>query len=177
MERDSGLRDKLSKTQSVLQPIAAKYICAYESSKETRDFFLQLKKQTKVDKILKGSVVFTTAEECEIYFRHTSTSIGFYFGNLARLNEKSWLNDDIVDVSIDEIVQYHNNSEAPVYAFSSQFYAKLTEITVGPKHSLVSRWTLNIDIFSYVCLIIPVCKGYHWSVIIVHNICKFGMVT
>jgi sentrin-specific protease 7 len=112
-------------------------------------------------------------------------------GDVRRLTEGEFLNDSIIDMQIKRIVleakekaevgvaqglQQSEGSTAgghnasPVYAFSSMFYTKLTEIETSDKtvlHDKVKRWTKNVDIFSKEFIFIPINIGAHWSLVCV----------
>ena len=52
-----------------------------------------------------------------------------------------------------------------LYIYNSCFYIKLTQ--VNPK--TISKWTKNTDIFSKKYLVIPICRGHHWTLVIVRT--------
>lgn len=62
--------------------------------------------------------------------------------------------------------------QARVHAFSCLFYGKLTELSTKEfkaSHTLVARWTKNVNLFDLDFIIIPINLTYHWSVCILTN--------
>ena len=49
--------------------------------------------------------------------------------------------------------------------YNSCFYIKLRQF--NPK--TISKWTKNTDIFSKKYLVIPICRGHHWTLVIVRT--------
>lgn len=114
-------------------------------------------------------------------------AISISVGDVRRLTEGEFLNDNIIDLQIKRIVlgakqrdpspqpneaatTVGGHNASPIYAFSSMFYTKLTEIAGADSaliHSMVKRWTKNVDIFSKDFIFIPINIGAHWSLVCV----------
>jgi len=79
------------------------------------------------------------------------------------LKDEEWLNDNIIDAYMALIMQ--RSQERPylpvVYTFSTHFYTALR----SQGYSKVSRWTSNINIFSYDVLFLPIHSGAHWTLL------------
>ena len=130
----------------------------------------------------------------------TQDTITLCVGDVRRLTEGEFLNDNLIDLQIKRAVldtlrarsvprdglpalsagssaetsgktspppstiAAAGHKSSPVYAFSSMFYSKLTEVAdKGQAYSLVRRWTKNVDIFSKDFLFVPINIGAHWS--------------
>lgn len=110
-------------------------------------------------------------------------------GDLGRLEEAEFLNDNIVDFflkleTIDpDLSQLLDSSLTPelvkqqLHVFSSHFYTKLHETRISTKscadqkqaYERVERWTRGIDIFAYKYVLVPIVEHLHWSLAVICN--------
>lgn len=115
-------------------------------------------------------------------------------GDLSRLEETEFLNDNIVDfflklettdrdlsqlLSIDESLS-PSVVRNQVHVFSSHFYTKLHETRISQRkradhtraYERVERWTRDRDVFAYKFLLVPIVERLHWSLAVVCNPAK-----
>lgn len=110
-------------------------------------------------------------------------------GDLGRLEEAEFLNDNIVDFflkleTIDpDLSQLLDSSLTPevvkqqLHVFSSHFYTKLHETRISTKsrvdqkqaYERVERWTRGIDVFAYKYVLVPIVEHQHWSLAVICN--------
>lgn len=95
------------------------------------------------------------------------------FGDLERLDEGQFLNDNIVSFALRRIEKNmapeHKDS---VHFFNSFFYPSFTTKN-GKKtfnYDAVKRWTKNKDIFTIPYIVVPICIDLHWFVAIICNL-------
>lgn len=81
-------------------------------------------------------------------------------------NPLQWLNDEVINFYMELIAERSRlNDKLPkVHAMNTFFLKKLQE----QGYSGVRRWTKKIDIFSFDVIPIPVHKGIHWCMAIIH---------
>lgn len=97
-------------------------------------------------------------------------AITIHVGDLKRLEPGVYFNDNLIDLKIKFLIaELPPEKKSRIYAFSCLFLAKLTEIKGDEKaaHQLVSRWTKNVNIFSFDYLLFPINKSMHWSLVVV----------
>jgi sentrin-specific protease 7 len=85
---------------------------------------------------------------------------------MRRLEPCVYLNDNLIDLRVKNLVaKLSDERRKKIHAFSCLFYGKLTEVNDGGKaaHSLVSRWTKSLDLFSLDFVLIPINFAMHWS--------------
>lgn len=92
-------------------------------------------------------------------------------GDLHRLEPGVYFNDNLIDFMIKHLLAELQLQDSvrrkKVYAFSCLFYAKLTEVKDGKfAHTLVSKWTKNVNLFDMECIIFPINLNNHWSLVI-----------
>ena len=87
--------------------------------------------------------------------------------NLQNLEQGFLIDDNIIDFVLfykaEERSAYPNFPADLLYIFSSCFYKKLTDF--NPNR--IRHWTRGVNIFSKEFVIIPVCTGRHWMLVIV----------
>ncbi|KAK4544267.1 hypothetical protein LTR36_004477 [Oleoguttula mirabilis] len=95
------------------------------------------------------------------------------YGDLERLDEGQFLNDNIVSFALRRIEE----NMAPefkdsVHFFNSFFYPSFTTKNgkKGFNYDAVKRWTKNKDIFSIPYIVVPICIDLHWFVAIICNL-------
>lgn len=84
---------------------------------------------------------------------------------MALLSDQSWLNDNLIDLGIKEILANNKNSNNPlvVHAFTSHFYAKLMKKITHIEYALVRRWTKNVNIFEMdISVVVNNIRKNHW---------------
>ena len=84
---------------------------------------------------------------------------------MARLGGQLWLNDNLIDMGIKEILASNKISNDPlvVHAFSSHFYDKLMEKITHIEYALVRRWTKNVNIFEMdISVVVNNIRKDHW---------------
>lgn len=81
-------------------------------------------------------------------------------------NPLTWLNDEVINFYMEMLGERSklNDSLPKVYGMNTFFLKRLLETG----YSGVRRWTRKVDIFSYDILVIPVHKGIHWCMSIIH---------
>lgn len=96
------------------------------------------------------------------------------FGNIdvqssftACLEKGQEIKDNVLDLYFLHAAenQLRENLKDFVYLYNSCFYLRLTQF--NPK--AIFKWTKNTDIFSKKYLVIPVCYGHHWILVIVRT--------
>ncbi|KAI9659771.1 MAG: hypothetical protein M1829_006533 [Trizodia sp. TS-e1964] len=97
------------------------------------------------------------------------------FGDLDRLDEGQFLNDNIIAFHLRYLEeQFHkSNPETAkkVYMFNTFFYERLTSSSRrGIDYEAVKKWTSKIDIFDYDFLVVPINESAHWYVAIICNL-------
>lgn len=93
--------------------------------------------------------------------------------DLKLLNEKEWLNDELINFYVNMIQERSQNPKLPkVYAFSTFFYPKL----VSSGYSSLRRWTKRVDIFSYDIIVIPVHLGLDFNSVYLY-LCLISFVS
>lgn len=91
--------------------------------------------------------------------------------DLAKLEDKEFLNDSIVDL----FIRYLQNNISPdivkkMHFFSTFFYERLTARSKRQiDYDAVKNWTKTINIFTRDYIVIPICENAHWYVMIVCN--------
>lgn len=89
-------------------------------------------------------------------------------GDAKRLGDYEYLNDNIIDFKMKHYLQENLSSPPQIYAFSCQFYSRLTQ---GKDHfdgyRLVASWTKSFDLFSKHFIYVPVNLNAHWSLSII----------
>ncbi|KAK5119891.1 hypothetical protein LTR85_007217 [Meristemomyces frigidus] len=95
------------------------------------------------------------------------------YGDLERLDEGQFLNDNLVSFALrrieEDMAPEHKDS---VHFFNSFFYPSFTTKN-GKKvfnYDAVKRWTKNKDIFSVPYIVVPICIDLHWFVAIICNL-------
>lgn len=78
----------------------------------------------------------------------------------------TWLNDEVINFYMELLGERSRQNEnlPKVHAMNTFFLPRLLEIG----YSGVRRWTRKVDIFSFDIIPIPVHKGIHWCMAIVH---------
>ncbi|KAK5133914.1 hypothetical protein LTR08_007143 [Meristemomyces frigidus] len=95
------------------------------------------------------------------------------FGDIERLDEGQFLNDNIVSFALRQIEEkMAPEFKDSVHFFNSFFYPSFT--MKGGKRAFnydaVKRWTKNKDIFSMPYIVVPICIDLHWFVAIICNL-------
>ena len=81
--------------------------------------------------------------------------------DVARLTGQQYLNDNLIDLGIKELVLDKKNMR--VYAFSCHFYGTMMRNSNKITFQFVSRWTKRIDIFGMDVVIIVInISNLHW---------------
>lgn len=97
------------------------------------------------DKALKGKVTFALTPQ-----------------DLITLAPRGWLNDEIINHSLNLVLKRSLSSEntkyPKIHVFNTFFYTFLK----SGGHARVKKWTRKIDIFSLDLVLIPVHLGHHW---------------
>lgn len=77
-----------------------------------------------------------------------------------------WLNDEVINFYMELLAERSrlNDNLPKVHAMSTFFLKKLLE----NNYSSVKRWTKKVDIFAHDIILIPVHKGKHWCLAIIH---------
>lgn len=95
------------------------------------------------------------------------------FGDLERLDEGQFLNDNIISFALRQIEETTSPEyKDSIHFFNSFFYSFLTTKN-GRKefnYDAVKRWTKNKDIFSIPYIVVPICINLHWFVAIICNL-------
>ncbi|KAI9766261.1 MAG: hypothetical protein M1840_006675 [Geoglossum simile] len=99
------------------------------------------------------------------------------FGDLERLDEGEFLNDNIIAFYLRYLEQKlepkHDSTANRVYFFNTFFYERLTSRSSGKKginYEGVQKWTSKIDIFNFDYVVVPVNESAHWYVAIICNL-------
>ncbi len=103
------------------------------------------------------------------------------FGDLFRLDEDEFLNDNLIGFFL-RYLEYHLEQTHPelaekVYFYNSYFFERLTHTSKGKKginYESVQKWTRNIDIFNHDFVVVPVNESFHWYVVIICNLSKLS---
>lgn len=77
-----------------------------------------------------------------------------------------WLNDEVINFYMELLCERSRENERlpKVHAMNTFFLKRLTEAG----YSGVRRWTRKVDIFAFDVIPIPVHKGVHWCMAIIH---------
>ncbi|KAI9777439.1 MAG: hypothetical protein M1839_008851 [Geoglossum umbratile] len=99
------------------------------------------------------------------------------FGDLERLDEGEFLNDNIIAFYLRYLEQdlefKHASIAKRIYFFNTFFYERLTSRSSGRKginYEGVQKWTSKIDIFDFDYIVVPVNESAHWYVAIICNL-------
>lgn len=95
-------------------------------------------------------------------------------GDVLRLADGEYLNDNLVDFYIKYLSREHRGLEASracmerVHVFSSQFFTALVDASSGRAaderaHRAVEHWTKNVAVFEKDFLLVPIAQDLHWS--------------
>jgi hypothetical protein len=89
--------------------------------------------------------------------------------DLARLEPGELLNDVIIDAYLHLLQE----TVSHVYCFSTFFFTRLkfeitSESTMRINYAKVSRWTKDIDLFSFSTVIIPINYQLHWTLAVIN---------
>lgn len=78
----------------------------------------------------------------------------------------TWLNDEVINFYMELLGERSqlNENLPKVYGMNTFFLKRLVEVG----YSGVKRWTRKVDLFSYDIIPIPVHKGVHWCMAIIH---------
>lgn len=81
-------------------------------------------------------------------------------------NPLTWLNDEVINFFMELLAERSRlNEKLPkVHAMNTFFLKRLTE----NGYSGVRRWTRKVDIFAHDIIPVPVHKGIHWCMAIIH---------
>ncbi|KAL5047351.1 hypothetical protein BDW71DRAFT_206478 [Aspergillus fruticulosus] len=96
--------------------------------------------------------------------------------DLRRLAPHEFLNDNIIGFYIrfleDHLQRCSPEAAKRVYFFNSYFFATLTKSPKGLKinYEGVSKWTRNVNIFSYDYIVVPINENAHWYMAIICNL-------
>ena len=97
--------------------------------------------------------------------------------DVERLHGCNFLNDNLIGFYIRFLEHHLERTDAElakkVYFFNSYFFASLTGNTKGAKqidYQAVERWTLDVDIFSYDYIVVPINEDTHWYMAIICNL-------
>jgi hypothetical protein len=95
--------------------------------------------------------------------------VTIYNADLKVLEGNNSLNDSLIDLKVKLIISsLPEGKRRKIFAFSSLFYAKLTELKDNKSaHNLVSGWSKSIDIFDLDFIFIPVFLNSHYSLCVV----------
>lgn len=92
--------------------------------------------------------------------------------DLETLEGHNWLNDEIINSYMKlicmrsrELVK-KSTANKNVYAFSTFFFMKLAN--EGYTESL-ERWTRKVNFLDYDLVLMPVHRGYHWTLLVIDN--------
>ena len=88
-----------------------------------------------------------------------------YFSDLLTLTGKNWLNDNVIDKYYSLIVERSGKS---VHAFSTHFFPKLNK----DGYNSVSRWTKEINLFSFQLILVSVFSNSHWTLAVINVVHK-----
>lgn len=79
---------------------------------------------------------------------------------------RNWLNDVVIDVYMQLVADKAAEMEgrAGIYAFSTHFYSVLR----SRGYEAVTKWTENVDLFSYGAILVPVHARDHWSLAVLN---------
>jgi len=96
------------------------------------------------------------------------------FPDLERLDEGSFLNDNIINFALRQIEeQMDPKYKDSVHFFNTFFYTSFTTRDghkVANNYDAVKRWTKKKDIFSTPFVVVPINIRYHWFVAIICNL-------
>lgn len=81
-------------------------------------------------------------------------------------NPLTWLNDEVINFYMELLAERSklDDSLPKVHGMNTFFLKRLLDAG----YSGVRRWTRKVDIFAYDVLVIPVHKGIHWCMSIIH---------
>ncbi len=93
------------------------------------------------------------------------------------LQEKKWLNDTIIDFSLQNVKKSLKDGEK-VHIFSTKFYtmltSKITEYKADSGKSQaqirferVKNWTKNVNLFEKDFIVVPINAELHWFVVVI----------
>lgn len=90
---------------------------------------------------------------------------------MKRLEPGVYFNDNLIDLKIKHLLAQLNEHEPEkrkrIHAFSCLFYAKLTEVSKPEEaHTLVAKWTKNVDLFAMDYILFPINSANHWSLMV-----------
>ncbi|KAJ9660611.1 hypothetical protein H2201_006869 [Coniosporium apollinis] len=102
------------------------------------------------------------------------------FGDLERLDDGEFLNDNIISFYIllkEHEARQSGLSDRTVYSFNTYFYSQLApKGQKGINYAAVQRWTAKDDLFNYDYIIVPVNEDAHWYVAIICNLPNISRV-
>jgi len=112
-----------------------------------------------------------------IYPKNDKNPVTVRLSDYESLEYNTYLNDAIVNFAIVHIfANLDSQTREKIYIFDTHFYAKLSSLPVSDnlteaerKHLKVCRWTKKTNLFDKEMIIIPVCEGQHWFLILVIN--------
>lgn len=90
---------------------------------------------------------------------------------MKRLEPGVYFNDNLIDLKIKHLLAQLNEiapeKRKRIHAFSCLFYAKLTEVSKPEEaHTLVAKWTKNVDLFAMDYILFPINSANHWSLMV-----------
>lgn len=123
----------------------------------------------------KASRESTPADEVRILFKfpdHAKGAVTITSHDLERLQPGCYINDSIVDFYLKTLEEKSMWYDQPkCHFFNSFFYNRLVGASSGVdiNYEDIKRWTNDVDIFEKRYLFIPICRSFHWSLIVVIN--------
>ena len=151
-----AIRNDIAVLDAVLGPIPLSVL-----KSKPRPAYMQLsaEEQLEAESALQQSGSSLVAER---------NNIEVTFDKLQCLNDKQWLNDEVINFYFDLLNEFSgNNQKGPkTYLWNSFFWLKLSDDGKGYNYKAVQRWTSRrkIDLFAFDRFIVPMNIGRnHWA--------------
>ncbi|KAJ3568744.1 hypothetical protein NP233_g5517 [Leucocoprinus birnbaumii] len=108
-----------------------------------------------------------------VYPWNTPGAVNLTTGDLARLDEGEFLNDNIIEFGLKSWLQkleaMDSDLASKVYVFNSFFYKKLNKRNIKDGYDSVRKWTSKVDIFQKKYIIVPINENLHWYLAIIYE--------
>ncbi|KAL8950221.1 MAG: hypothetical protein Q9222_003728 [Ikaeria aurantiellina] len=112
-----------------------------------------------------------------VYPREGKKRTTIEWGDLERLDEGEFLNDNIIAFYLRYLEMQAEQADPTiarkVYMFNTFFYERLTAADAGHKgfnYDAIRKWTRGVDIFTYDFVVVPVNESAHWYIAIICNL-------
>ncbi|EGC36291.1 hypothetical protein DICPUDRAFT_32083 [Dictyostelium purpureum] len=132
---------------------------------------MEIEDHSKMDKVIALYPHIKSTKE----FVNNRDIVKITYSDKSRLEPSQYLNDSIIDFYIRYIKDHYvlDIDKTKFYFFSTFFYNIIgSHSNSNTAYTRISKWTKNVDIFSFDFLFIPICLNSHWTLLIISFPCQ-----